>query len=214
MSNETTVGAAYDKSLSESRYFNGRTVMAREAAQYRHQNPRITNLATSTVVDKVLLSDGSEVWQCRTCGDASWATVIGAISHAGSHNRKPRVPRGRDTFTSTRVVADEDLTNSQAGAIVVDDVSAAVASDLFDTIVESHVSTRRPSVVVPQDVRGVIRNLTAIKVQLGHMQDALAAATVELTRYAEGLTAGPTHAEVEELRAKASKYDQMRGLFS
>lgn len=194
VTDETAVAAAYSESLSKPNYFGGRKVIAREAARYKHQNPRSANMATSSVVDKVLLDDGTEVWQCRVCGDSSWDSVLGAVSHAGAHNRKPRGTTGK--VVGVRSISAE-----------LDEAQAVVT--------RSSRATGRKE--VSQDVRGIMRTMTAIAVQLDHMGSALRAATSQLAEYTEGVTSGPTPeelAEIAELREKAGKYDQMRGLFS
>jgi hypothetical protein len=205
VSDETTiVGAAFNEALSNPRYFGGRKVIARELARYTHPRAKEGSpLATSQLVDKVLLADGSEVWQCRSCGDTSFEQVLGALSHAAAHNRKRRSTESDEAPDVTPLLPDEDF---------VKKVTAVTA------VKNATVPEERPTrAVLPQDIRGIIRNVTAIKVQLDRMQDALAGCITELSSYTEAYEARvppiPPE-ELEELRAKAAKYDQMRGLLS
>lgn len=201
MSDTTAVGAAFGEALNNPRYFDGRAVVAREAATYNHPNSKQSGPnATSTIVDKVLLGDGSEVWQCRICGEANWKSTLSAQSHAGAHNRKPRTTKAQREAAAA-VAATPTGETSKAKSLIA----------TYRTVAASATPDRA---VVPQDLRGVLRTLTAVKVQLGHMHEALAACTAELSDYAANLTDGLSDSELADLRVKADKYDQMRGLFS
>jgi hypothetical protein len=191
----TVVGAAFTDALNNTRYFAGRSVIARESARYAHPRAKDDSpLVTSRLVDKVLLSDGCEVWQCRTCGDISFEQVLGALSHAAAHNRKKRV--SQKDVDSAELTHDEDFVEM---------------TDTDENVTAPSVPTRA---IMPQDLRGIIRNLTAIKIQQQRMHDALAACVTELSTYTESTVSAVSADELEELRDKAAKFDQMRGLFS
>lgn len=79
---------------------DGREIIARVATEGPHPNSRIDALRNGTpvvyrVINRVLLADGAEVYECAKCYKIA-ETLTSAIAHHATHRPGPRRPRYDD----------------------------------------------------------------------------------------------------------------------
>jgi hypothetical protein len=235
---DTTVAVALTTALNSPKNFNGRKVIAREAATYTHPSPVVKGPVTSKIIDKVLLEDDAEVYQCRTCG-SPWPSAQSAMAHTGAHSRtadersnaaragaaaaaEARTRKAKETMTQAQSpTTNLDGTYTATPSAVAAKVAAknatpsgAQARDAIDAVV--HNATTRVSGVIHPDVHEIVRNARALAHQLVRMSEALAAMAAAVITLGAKLNEKPeiTPEEIADLRSKADQLDMLKNLLN
>lgn len=225
----TTVAVALTTALNSPKNFGGRKVIAREPATYVHPSPAVKGPVTSKIIDRVLLEDDDEVYQCRTCG-APWPSAQSAMAHTGAHSRtaeersaaakaganaaaEARNRRMKETMTQSKTPATtEGATPRDVAHAITPDT--AKARDAVDGVV--HTMTTRVGGTIHPDVHEIVRNVRALAHQSIKMSEALAATAAAIIALGAKLNVQPEVSEEElaDLRSKAEQLDMLKNLLN
>jgi hypothetical protein len=238
---DTTVAVALTTALNDPKNFEGRKVIAREAATYDHPSPKVQSQATSKIVDRVLLDDEAIVFQCRTCG-THWASVPSALAHSAAHSRTAE-ERAAHAKTAGAAGAAASLKARRAKQTVTTATTASTAStpalDALDAAYAADAVARGSAPAGPLDdiaavdardiktihpeVHEIVRNLRALATQQRRSSEALVAIAADVAHLSDLIAAKPKisdeeiaelRAQVEELRGKANQLDTLKNLLN
>lgn len=228
--------------MQTSTHVNNVEVVARERATAPHPNPsqngRIVEIGGVT---KVLLADGTELFECDECGK-SFDRVQSTVSHMGSHNPNSHKPDYAPEVIRTVIravrryehkrnkceLAAEELNAKNIVPLRTERWTGMLVSSLYNRYKDVYkVRVRRigddtPTTVTKETSRTKSQAQTQAQItrddllatvdQLSHTLDQ-AASALQLVR--DGIASLPEPVEVDpEIVVKAAKWDAAQSLFS